>query len=67
MWAGPSNGRTHDVIALTADVFSRRPDEYRALGFNGFVAKPILVSALLEAVKSAVAPPTAKAAGANAA
>ncbi|MBS0361396.1 MAG: response regulator [Proteobacteria bacterium] len=41
------------VIALTADVFSRRPDEYRALGFTDFVAKPILVSGLLEAVKRA--------------
>ena len=65
--AGSGREAQVPVIALTADVFSRRPDEYRALGFNGFVAKPILVSALLEAVKSAVAPPTAKAAGANAA
>jgi len=44
------------VIALTADVFSRRPEEYRALGFTDFVAKPILVSGLLDAVKSATDP-----------
>ena len=56
------------VIALTADVFSRRPDEYRALGFNDFVSKPILVSGLLEAIKRAAAPPRdKKASAANAA
>ncbi|MBS0333033.1 MAG: response regulator [Proteobacteria bacterium] len=50
------------VIALTADVFSRRPEEYRALGFDDFVAKPILVSGLLEALKRAAEPPRGKAA-----
>jgi CheY-like chemotaxis protein len=45
------------VIALTADVMSRRPHEYQALGFQDFVAKPILVSGLLEALKRAVAQP----------
>ena len=44
------------VIALTADVISRRPDEYRALGFIDFIAKPILVSGLLEAIKRAAEP-----------
>ena len=38
------------VIALTADVYSRRPAEYIALGFNDFVAKPILVSGLISAI-----------------
>jgi CheY-like chemotaxis protein len=48
------------VIALTADVVSRRPEEYRALGFNDFVSKPILVSGLMEALKRAASPaPTA--------
>jgi len=47
---------TIPVIALTADVVSRRPEEYRALGFNDFVAKPILVSGLLDAIKRAVTP-----------
>jgi CheY-like chemotaxis protein len=55
------------VIALTADIFSRRPEEYRALGFTDFVSKPILVSGLLEAIKRAVAPPKGKASAANAA
>lgn len=56
----PGPGRDTPVIALTADVISRRPDEYRALGFNDFIAKPILVSGLLEAIKRAAepAPPT---------
>lgn len=44
------------VIALTADVISRRPDEYRALGFQDFVAKPILVSGLLAAIKACLDP-----------
>lgn len=39
------------VIALTADVYSRRPAEYVALGFNDFVSKPILVSGLIATIK----------------
>ena len=38
------------VIALTADVYSRRPAEYLALGFNDFVSKPILVAGLMETI-----------------
>jgi CheY-like chemotaxis protein len=59
----PGPERDTPVIALTADVISHRPDEYRALGFNDFVAKPILVSGLLDAIKRAAepAPPTADA------
>jgi CheY-like chemotaxis protein len=52
--AMPAPARDTPVIALTADVVSRRPDDYRALGFNDFVAKPILVSGLLQAIKTAV-------------
>lgn len=54
--------RDTPVIALTADVFSRRPDEYEALGFSDFVSKPILVSALLHAMKRAVDLPQSSAA-----
>lgn len=39
------------VIALTADVYSRRPAEYIALGFNDFMSKPILVSSLMASIK----------------
>ena len=48
------------VIALTADVYSRRPAEYIALGFSDFVSKPILVSGLMASIKrcTALAPPT---------
>ena len=48
------------VIALTADVYSRRPAEYLALGFNDFVSKPILVSGLMASIKrlTAAAPPS---------
>jgi len=38
------------VIALTADIVSRRPQEYLGLGFSDFVAKPILVSGLISAI-----------------
>ena len=53
-----SNGpeRSIPVIALTADVYSRRPAEYVALGFNDFVSKPILVSGLMATIKRCVAP-----------
>ena len=47
------------VIALTADVYSRRPAEYIALGFNDFVAKPILVSGLMASIKRLTAAPPA--------
>ncbi len=51
--------RDTPVIALTADVVTRRPEEYLALGFNDFVAKPILVSGLIAAiVRAATAPAT---------
>lgn len=45
---GPS--RDTPVIALTADIVSRRPEEYLGLGFTAFVAKPILVSGLINAI-----------------
>lgn len=48
MSEGPE--RNTPVIALTADLVSRRPEEYLALGFNDFVAKPILVSGLVNAI-----------------
>ena len=54
--ASEGPGANVPVIALTADVVSRRPEEYRALGFQDFVSKPILVSGLLEALKRAVDP-----------
>lgn len=50
--AGPE--RAIPVIALTADVYSRRPAEYLALGFNDFVSKPILVSGLMASIKRCV-------------
>lgn len=45
--------RNTPVIALTADVLSRRPQDYAALGFNDFVSKPILVSGLMASVQRA--------------
>ncbi len=47
--------RTIPAIALTADVYSRRPAEYLALGFNDFVSKPILVAHLIASIKRCTA------------
>ena len=55
----PGAERAIPIIALTADVLSRHPSEYPALGFNDFVPKPILVSGLLEAIKRACEPDAA--------
>lgn len=51
--------RNTPVIALTADVLSRRPQDYATLGFDDFVSKPILVSGLMASVQRAAgrAPP----------
>jgi CheY-like chemotaxis protein len=46
------------VIALTADVYSRRPAEYVALGFTDFVSKPILVAGLMDTIKRCASPAT---------
>jgi CheY-like chemotaxis protein len=48
--------RNTPVIALTADVLSHSMAEYLAMGFNDFVAKPIMVSVLRDAVQRASAP-----------
>ena len=52
--ASPGPERNTPVVALTADVYSRRPAEYLALGFNDFVSKPILVSGLMASIKRCV-------------
>lgn len=54
---GSGPNRTTPVIALTADVVNRRRDDYLALGFDDFVGKPILVSALNAAITRVAAPP----------
>lgn len=53
--SGPQAGVP--VVALTADVYSRRPAEYIALGFNDFVAKPILVSTLMASIRKLTGEP----------
>jgi CheY-like chemotaxis protein len=45
--------RDTPVIALTADILSREPAEYLALGFSGFVPKPVMVQGLIAAVARA--------------
>ena len=52
-----SPGRDIPAIALTADVISRRPQEYLALGFNDYVSKPILVSGLMASIQKAAEGP----------
>jgi len=51
--SGPEPARSTPVIALTADIISRRPQEYIALGFDDFVSKPILVAGLMAALTRA--------------
>ena len=49
----PGPERATPVIALTADILSREPAEYLALGFSGFVPKPVMVQGLIAAVTRA--------------
>lgn len=42
------------ILALTADALAHQVAEYGALGFDGHVAKPLEVSALFEAIASAL-------------
>ena len=51
--AGTGPQRDVPVIALTADILSREPGEYLALGFTGFVPKPVMVQGLIAAVTRA--------------
>jgi CheY-like chemotaxis protein len=45
------------VIAVTADVMSRREHEYRELGFAAVMAKPLILPTLERVLASAVAQP----------
>ena len=51
--AMPGVANETPVLALTADILSREPAEYLALGFAGFVPKPVMVQGLLAAVTRA--------------
>lgn len=51
--AMPGIANETPVLALTADILSREPAEYLALGFAGFVPKPVMVQGLLAAVTRA--------------
>jgi len=42
------------IIALTANAMEHQVREYRAAGMTGFVAKPVQIGALLEAIAAAV-------------
>jgi len=46
------------VIALTADVYSRGPADYLALGFGDFVSEPILVANVMAAIRRCLDPRT---------
>jgi signal transduction histidine kinase/CheY-like chemotaxis protein len=45
------------IIALTANAMTHQVDSYRAAGMTGFVAKPINVTDLFEALSAALDPP----------
>jgi CheY-like chemotaxis protein len=46
------------VIALTADIISRRPSDYLKIGFTDYISKPILISGLMNALRKATTPTT---------
>jgi CheY-like chemotaxis protein len=52
--SGDGPNRAIPVIAVTADV-TRDERQYRQLGFDGFVPKPVLLRSLLSAIHSALA------------
>jgi signal transduction histidine kinase/cytochrome b561 len=47
--------RAVPIIALTANAMTHQSDSYRAAGMTGFVAKPIKVAELFDAIAQAVA------------
>ena len=47
------------IIALTANAMAHQVEQYKAAGMDGFIAKPIEVARLFEAVQSALAAATA--------
>jgi CheY-like chemotaxis protein/anti-sigma regulatory factor (Ser/Thr protein kinase) len=49
------------ILALTADVMSHQVADYLASGMDGFIAKPIAVTALFEALEAALQPAEAAA------
>ena len=50
------------ILAVTANVMPHQVNEYRAAGMDGLVPKPIVVSALFEAIGAALEPQPAAAA-----
>jgi signal transduction histidine kinase/CheY-like chemotaxis protein/cytochrome b561 len=44
------------IIALTANAMTHQTESYHAAGMNGFVAKPIVVAQLFEAIAAATSP-----------
>ncbi|ODT86006.1 ATP-binding protein [Phenylobacterium sp. SCN 70-31] len=44
------------ILALSANVMPHQIEEYRAAGMNGFVAKPIEMAVLIEAIERALVP-----------
>jgi len=55
MRASEGRNRELPVIAVTADVMSRREDEYRELGFAAIAAKPLLMPSLERLLNTALA------------
>jgi CheY-like chemotaxis protein len=49
--SGDGRNRSIPTIAVTADIISRRPQEYVALGFDDFISKPIPVAGLMAAIE----------------
>ena len=53
--------RRTPIVALTANAMTHQVSEYLASGMDGFVAKPIEIDRLFEALQAALAPPAGRA------
>jgi CheY-like chemotaxis protein len=50
MRAEPGPNQETPAVCVTADVLSRRPDDYLDLGFQAFLAKPVQIAKLAAAI-----------------
>lgn len=57
MRAGPGPNRQVPAVCVTADVLSRRPDDYLDLGFQAFLSKPVQIAKLAAVIDRVTASP----------
>lgn len=55
--AEPGPNREAPAVCVTADVLTRRPDDYLDLGFQAFLAKPVQIARLAAVIDRVTASP----------